>query len=273
MRLFSALERRRAPDSATLAKLAEAEFRLGDYEGSRAAAARLARLQPSNGWAAYWLSRSYEALAYRCFRRLSSMNPNSARVQEMLAQLDASHFHWTQAEKEYQSAIRLAPGLPDLHLGLGTVYWQAGNWAQAEGELESTLKLDPASPVANYELGDCYVEQHRWLAAIPYLRRAVADAAVSYRARLDLAQAEENTGDGRRALQDLLPVANQDHDGVLHYRLALLYRSAGDATLARRALARSEDLRRSSAQTAQHQIQQAEEDLHNLQSSSASAQP
>jgi tetratricopeptide (TPR) repeat protein len=267
-KLRTDLEGRNAQGVATLAKLAEADFRLGDYERARAEAGKLARRQPGNGWAAYWLAQSYEALADRCFRSVASMNPGSARVQQMLAQLDAGRFHWSQAEEEYKAAIRLAPNLPDLHLGLGTVYWQAGDWAQAEPELETTLELDPASAVANYELGDCYVAQHRWPAAIAPLRRAIVDPSVSYRAHLDLGRAEEESGHSRQALQDLLPVAQEDRDGVLHYRLALLYRRLGEAVSARQALARSQALRESSAQAAQQHIQQAEQELRQLQVSS-----
>jgi predicted Zn-dependent protease len=271
--LRSAHQSRSQLGITALTKLAEADYRLGHYGEARAVTEDLLRRQPSNGWAAYWLARSYSHLAYSCLARLSSVSPGSARVHEILAQLDAARFNWARAEREYKSAIRLAPGLPDLHLGLGTVYWQAGNWTDAEAELENTLRLDPASSAAEYELGDCYVEQHKWTAAVPHLQRAVVDSAVNYRARLDLAQAEEETGDDRSALQDLLPVANEDRDGVLHYRLALLFRKTGDATRAQQELALSQKLRRSSAQAAQEQIQRAEEDLQKLQSSDHSSQP
>jgi tetratricopeptide (TPR) repeat protein len=269
----SAFEGQRKLGGVAPTKLAETYFRLGDYEQARAVAETLLRRQPSNGWAAYWLARSYSRLGYVCFDRLSSINPGSARVRQILAQLDAARYNWSRAEKEYKSAIRLAPGLPDLHLGLGTVYWQAGDWPHAETELVRALKLDPASQVASYELGDCYIEQHRWAVALPYLQHAVRDPAVSYRARLDLAQAEEETGNDRSALQELLPVANDDRDGVLHYRLAVLYRKTGDATRAQQELARSQELRRSSAQQAQTQIDKAEEDLQKFQSSAQSARP
>ncbi len=270
-RLRSKLDRQKHSGTAglaELAKLAEADFRLGRYESSRADAEALLERQPSNGWAVYWLARSYDALAGDCFQKLPLLSPGSARVHEILAQLDASHFQWSRAEDEYKSAIRLAPGLPDLHLGLGTVYWQAGDWVQSESELEETLKLDPASRVANYELGDCKIQQHEWPAAIPYLRQAIPDPAVRYRARLDLAQAEAATGNEQGAIEDLLPVAGEDQDGVLHYQLALLYRKLGELDQAREAIAQSQDLRRSSAQQAEQQIEQAEQELRKVEVSS-----
>lgn len=260
-KLREELETRNPSHGEALAKLTETEFRLGLYEKARDTSEIMARRQPLNGWAAYWRARSYSELAYSCFDRLSSLNPNSARIHEILAQLDAGRFQWRKAEEEYKSAIRLAPSLPDLHLGLGTVYWQAGNWQRAEEELEQTLKLDPASRVASYELGDSYIEQHRWPAAITLLERAATDPVLSYRARMDLAQAQEQTGDSRGALKNLLLVANEDRDGVLHYRLAMLYRKIGNSAREREALLRSQQLRRSSAQAAQQRVQRAEENL------------
>jgi tetratricopeptide (TPR) repeat protein len=254
-----------------MAKLAEADFRLGDYEASRAEAERLRNRQQRNAWAAWWLAHSYDALAYACFEKLASINPNSARVHEILAQTDAEHYQWNRAEKEYEEAIRLEPTLPDLHLGLGTAYWQAGQWTEAERELKTTLELNPASAVANYELGDALVEQHQWQAAIPCLQKAIQDEAVAYRARLDLAQAEEETGDARLAIEDLLPVAAQDRVGVLHYRLAILYRKVGEITQAQTALAQSQHLRQDSAQKAQLDVQQAEEEIRGVQPGSQSS--
>lgn len=264
-KLRTGLERRASLTPAQGEKLAEADFRLGDYEASRAAAERLSAQQPGDPWAVEWIGRSYEELAYECFRRLASLNSNSARVYQMLAQLDANRFRWNRAEREYLEAIRLEPNLPDLHLGLGTVYWQAHRWADAERELRITLLLDPASPVANYELGDALVEQHRWGAAVTHLRKAIGNHAVSYRARLDLAQAEAETGSARQAISDLLPVASEDQDGVLHYRLAMLYRMLLETKQAHASLAESERLRRASASKAQLEIQQAEQEARSLQ--------
>ncbi|HTV56574.1 MAG TPA: tetratricopeptide repeat protein [Terriglobia bacterium] len=261
--LRARLEKLRSPTP----KLAEADFRLGRYQDAQAVAAALSHFQPGNSWGTYWLAESYGALANECFERLASISPNSAQVHEMLAQLDANRFQWARAEKEYQAALRLAPGLPDLHLGLGTVYWQAGDWLRAEQQLKETLELDPSSRVATYELGDCYVQKHQWNMAVPHLQQALGDAAVSFRARLDLAQAEEETGHPSNALNALLPVAAQDADGVLHYRLAMLYRKLGKATQAQDALAKSQFLRQAAAKRAQQELQQAQAEVTNVQQS------
>jgi tetratricopeptide (TPR) repeat protein len=259
--LRARLEKLRSPTP----KLAEADFRLGRYQDAQAVAAALNRLQPGNSWGSYWLARSYGALADECFEKLASISPDSAQVHEMLAQLDANRFQWARAEEEYQAALRLAPDLPDLHLGLGTVYWQAGDWLRAEQQLRETLELDPSSLVASYELGDVYVHERQWDLAIPRLQQALGDAAVSFRARLDLAQAEEESGHPRKALNTLLPVASQDADGVLHYRLGMLYRKLGKATQAQDALEKSQLLRQATAKRAQEELQQARTEVKNVQ--------
>ncbi len=249
-----------------LAKLAETDYRLGRYEAAWNAASALKRRQPDNGLAVYWLARSATQLASDCFEKLSVMNAGSARVHELLAQLAARHFEWTRAEKEYRAALLTAPNLPDLHFGLGTVYWQAGEWAEAQRQLEMTLALDPSSAAARYELGDAYIQERKWRAAIPCLQQAIQDGAVGYRSRLDLAEAEGQIGQPRQALSALLPVASEDQDGELHYRLALLFSKLRQDSQARQALTESERLRKATAQKAQERIQQAEAEVRQVRS-------
>jgi len=209
--------------------------------------------------------KSYSALAGQCFDQLSKLGPNSARVYEILARYHSERHQLATARHEYQAALRLAPDLPDLHLGLGTVSWQAGDWEQAEAELQKTLTLSPGSAVAAYEMGDSYIQQHRWRQAMDYLPRALTDPAVERPARLDLAKAEAELGQYPAAIRDLLRLADGDRDGEVHYRLAMLYRKTGDTTKGQEALARSEALRKASDQLGRQQLEALERQLGNLQ--------
>ena len=249
--------RERLSQSQTV-KLIEIDYRLGHYEESRARARTLLRSTPKDDWAAYWLAKSYSALAGQCFAQLAQLDPGSLRVHEILARSDSEQNRLSAARHEYEAALRLAPDLPDLHLGLGTVAWLAGDWTSAEGELKKTMALAPGSTVAAYELGDSYTQQHRWQQAIDNLKPALRDPAVERRARLDLAKAEGELGDLNAALKDLLLLAPGDRDGEVHYRLAALYRKAGDNAKAQVALAVSETLRRSSDQLSQQRLEALE---------------
>jgi tetratricopeptide (TPR) repeat protein len=222
-------------------------------------------LSAHDPWGGYWLAKSYSALIGECFARLSDLNPDSARVHEILANYDADRQQWAPARNEYEAALRLAPELPDLHLGLGTVYWRSGDWSRALDELKKTLDLAPGSTVAAYELGDSYIQEHQWRDALDYLPRALKDPAVERKARLDLAKAEGELGDSAAAIKDLSLLAADDHDGEVHYRLAMAYRGIGDSAKAQAALGVSEALRKTSDQLTRQRLETLEGGQKDLQ--------
>jgi tetratricopeptide (TPR) repeat protein len=241
-------------------KLAEAEFRLGHYQTARREAQRLLESNPRNEWGIFWLSQSNGELAEECFAKVASLNPESARVHQMLGQYYASHHNFPRAKSEFLAAIRLAPELPDLHLSLGTVYREGGEWPEAEKELQRTLELAPGSALAHYELGDTYVEQRRWEPAVDHLRHALEDPALAVKARLDLAKAEAEMGQPRQAIEELLPVLKEDKDGEIHYRLADLYRKLGERARAQEALATFRRIRDASLQADRAELQALEKE-------------
>jgi tetratricopeptide (TPR) repeat protein len=249
---YVSLERKlKAKTNLTVAaktKLAETEFRLGQYNSALHTAKLLGAADPHSGWAIYWLSKTHDAMAEQCFFKVGELNPDSARVHQMLAEHYLKLSDYPRARTEFQNAIRLTPGSPDLHLGLGTVLSRAGQLEQAEKELETTLDLAPKSAFAHYELGHVYVGQNQWTKAIEQLRQVPDDSSVLLSARLDLAKAESEMGQTSEAVRDLLSVANLDQDGELYFRLAGLYRTLGDDAHAREAMGTFKQRRAASLQ-------------------------
>jgi tetratricopeptide (TPR) repeat protein len=245
-RLARELELKHSPSSEQTVKLAEVEYRLGRFEKSESAARRIAESRTVSNrvsdWATYWLVRSAEDLSLAALEKAATINPDAPRVRQLLAQNYADHYQWSKAIEEYQAALRLAPELVDLHFGLGTAYWQAGDWKRAQPELEQTLKITPKSTVAAYEMGDTLIKLRQWEQAVPYLRRALANSQLTRAARLDMAKAETELGHYQQALANLTPLENDDPDGQIHFRLGFLYRKMGDTEKARRALAESQKL-------------------------------
>jgi tetratricopeptide (TPR) repeat protein len=246
--LASELRVRKDLPATARIKLAEAEFRLGQYDAALREARLLRSADRQSGWGVYWFSKAHDALAEQCFLEVGALNPGSARVHQMLGEHYTKLSDYPKAKTEFQNAIRLAPDLPDLHLGLGTVLSRTSDWAQAEKELKTTLELAPESAFAHYELGHLYVQQSLWQQAIEQLRQVPGNSTVLLSARLDLAKAESETGQTSQAVQDLLSVAGLDHDGELYFRLAALYRSLGDESRAHDALATFKQLRAASLQ-------------------------
>jgi tetratricopeptide (TPR) repeat protein len=231
------------------AKLAEAEFRLGQYDDALHTAKRLQAADPQSGWAIYWMSKAHDALAEECFVKVGELNPDSARVHQMLAERYLKLSDYPKAKAEFQNAIRLTPGSPDLHLGLGTVLSRTSEWQLAEKELKAALESAPKSAFARYELGHVYVQQSQWQQAVEQLRQVPEDSTVVLSARLDLAKAEAELGQTSDAVKDLLSVASLDQDGELYFRLAGLYRSMGDQQRAHDAMATFKQRRAASLKT------------------------
>ncbi len=238
----------KSPKLEERVKLAEAEFRLGNFTEARRQAKRVLQANPWNEWGNYWLSGSEGELAEECFAKVASLNPDSARVHQMLAQYFASRHNFPRAKSEYLAAIHLAPDLPDLHLGLGIVDEVDGEWEEAEKEYQRTLELAPGSVAARFHLGDLYVQQSRWQPAVGHLRGTVDDPTFGLKGRLDLAKAEAELGETQQAVGELLPVLEKDKDGEIHFRLAALYRKLGDKTREQQALDAFKRLRDASLQ-------------------------
>jgi tetratricopeptide (TPR) repeat protein len=244
-------------------KLAEAYFRLGQYDHALQAGKAILDSDQDNEWGLYWIRNAHRGLAQQCLLKVADLDPNSARAHQMLAQDYAGWVQYANAKKEYQIAIALAPNQSDLHLGLGTVCWQTDDWAEAEKELKLALELTPESALARYELGDTYIHESEWEPALEQLEKVPRDSSVAYRSALDLARAEDQLGKTQDAIQTLLAVSSHDEDGQAHYLLASLYRKTGDAAHAKEALETFKQLRANTLQSSEAEAAILEEEQAN----------
>ena len=259
-RLVAHLRAKTQPSPNEKSKLVEAEFRLGHYQTALNAATQLHVLEPKSAWAVYWLSKAHDAMAEECFVKVGLLNPDSARVHQMLAEHYTKLADYPKAKAEFQKAIQLTPQSPDLHLGLGTVLSRAGEFSEAEKELKTTIEVSPKSDFAHYQLGHVYVQQSRWTDAIAQLQQVPDDTTVLLSARLDLAKAESEIGQTAQAIKDLQSVSTLDQDGEVYFRLAALYRKAGDDAHAKDALATFKQRRAASLQTDNEELSALEKE-------------
>jgi tetratricopeptide (TPR) repeat protein len=266
-RMRQRLRRKKALTLGARIKLAEAEFRLDNYQTARQEAKRVLESSAQNEWGIFWLSQSSGALAQDCFSKVASLSPKSARVHEMLAHYYVSRRQFARAKTEYAAGIRAAPELSDLHLGLGTLHLHDGELPEAEKELRRTLELAPGSAMAHYELGHIYVHQQRFDRAVEHLRAAMNDPALAVKARLGIAKAHAEMGQTRQAVEDLLPARESDKDGELHYRLAGLYRKLGEKAAAAEALATFQRLRNASVQAGRGDLEALEKERERFEDS------
>jgi tetratricopeptide (TPR) repeat protein len=226
--------------------LGKTQYILQRYELAADALARVQGAANENAEASYWLERTYQALGAEAYARLQESFPDSWRTHQLRAEGYALRQDLDDAVKEFHMALQLRPNDSELHEALGQLYLDNHNDDDAQAELERGLVLDPTRTHALYLLGRLYVQKRDNEKALSYLQRALRLQPDLVDASSLLGTAYVRLGQFANAIPKLEKAAPLDHYGNVHYQLYLAYRKLGQADLAQKALARSQDLRRSS---------------------------
>ena len=250
-RYTSCVESLRAGRQLTVAQrwlLGRTALTLGQNELAADTFGRLMDVDKTNAEASYWLARSDLALGGECFARLEEAYSESWRGHQLSGESYALRGDTENAIKEFQLAISLQPDSAELHEALGELYLTKNANDQARAELERALALDSSRSRALCLLGRMYVRERETERAVPYLKAAL-------RYQPDLVEASSLLGTAyvrlrqyRAALPELEKAASSDFYGNVHYQMYVAYRNLGESDLAQKALTRSEELRRTSAQ-------------------------
>ncbi len=245
-RCINSLQSRKHLSHSDRLLLGKTHFTLQQYEPAADALAQVQGVTGENAEASYWLARTYQALGAAAYAQLEESFPNSWRTHQLRAEGHGLRQDFEGAIKEFQAALELRPNEADLHEALGQLYLDNHSDGDAQSELERALALDPSRTHALYLLGRLYVQNRDNEKAVPYLQHALL-------LKPDLAEASEllgtayvRLGQFANAIPRLEKAAPFDHYGNVHYQLYLAYHKLGRTELAQKALARSQDLRRSS---------------------------
>jgi tetratricopeptide (TPR) repeat protein len=226
--------------------LGKMRFTLQQYEPAADALAQVQGATHENAEASYWLARSYQALGTEAYARLQESFPDSWRTHQLRAEGYALRQDLDDALKEFQVALQLRPNESELHEALGEFYLDHHTDDDAQSELERAVALAPSRTHALYLLGRLYVQKRDNEKALSYLQRALRLQPDLVEASSLLGTAYVRLGQFANAIPKLEKAAPLDHYGNVHYQLYLAYRKLGQAERAQKALARSQDLRRSS---------------------------
>jgi tetratricopeptide (TPR) repeat protein len=207
--------------------LARALFEAGAYEVSLRLLSDLAPPDRHSSEASYWRARCYEKLATAAYLRLYQAEPNSYRLHQLMADLDAAKGDDGKAIEEYRLAIESKPSLPNLHYGLGHLLWKDLKVSEARRELEAELALNPQHAAALNDLGNTYLLEHQPEKALPYLTLALAADPHNSEIHRDLGTAYSELRDYPKAEAEFKIAVSADRDGSVHYKLARVYQALG----------------------------------------------
>jgi tetratricopeptide (TPR) repeat protein len=226
--------------------LGRSEFALREYDAAAKSFAQIKGVSKQNAEASYWLSRTYQALGTGAYAQLQEEFPDSWRTHQLRGEGAALKHDYEGAAKEFQAALQIRPQSAELHEALGELYLDTHSDAEAEKELGAAVTLDGSRSRALYFLGRLYVQQRDNEKAVPYLQKALRLQPDFPEAGSLLGTAYVRLGRFAEAIPNLQTAAHSDHYGNVHYQLYVAYKKLGKTELAQKALAESQELRRSS---------------------------
>lgn len=147
-------------------------------EDSEAAEAlkRALRKNPRLLYGQYYLGMAYRRLndlesARQAFEAEVRNHPDAAFAWNQLGIVETKLEHWDSAGRCFRKTIALDPNRASAHLGLATVYRQAGRLKEELAELDLALDLEPQSYSIRYQRGQLLLRLNRTQEGLAELRK------------------------------------------------------------------------------------------------------
>jgi protein O-mannosyl-transferase len=174
----------------------------------------------------YW-ERGQSALAEREWRTAIKLAPAASEVLDNLGLLLTSEQQYDEALADLEEAVRLAPNDAFAHRNLGNLYNQLGRRQEAEQEFKTVINLAPLDDGSRFELGQLYLDQGHFQEAEAQFRSSLA-IRPNMAGWLGLGVSRWRQGDAVEAERDLKNAeATAPGESRVHVVLGLLYDATG----------------------------------------------
>jgi len=139
------------------------------------------------------------------------------------------NWDWSQAEKEFQTTLRLDPDYPSGHQWYAMQLAALGRFPEATAEIRKAQQLDPTSPVIGTDAADILYAAGRNAAAIDKFREVIDLNGDFPEAHAGLARVYERLGRYEDAVDELGKAADLAGDRTFSTALARAYSQSGYA--------------------------------------------
>ena len=149
----------------------------------------------------------------------------------------------SEAIVEFQQAAKVSPDEPDVHFGLGYLYWKSHHYDEAGREFEKVLVLDPKHAQAQTYLGDMAMKRMDLDKALILLRKAVSEKSDIRLAYMDMGAVfmqQKQYADAVVALRRAVELDPAQPDA--HYRLGRAYQAMGKTVESQKQFAKVREL-------------------------------
>lgn len=212
----------------------------GDLDNAAQVVAKLQKLDPKNVDVLYAAHQVYSLLAFRAFRSMEQVAPDSARMYELQGDELAQVRDIPAAIIAYQHAIAIDPHLPGIHYALGEVLAASksdADQAKVEDEYRKALSDDPRDERVSCRLGMIELKRGHLTTATDYFQKALQIQPADSEANKDLGIALAEAGSPRQAVAYLArAVQVNPFDETAYYHLSLVERQIGNTHEAAKAM-------------------------------------
>jgi tetratricopeptide (TPR) repeat protein len=219
-------------------KLADCFLRREMWSSAYQELARVVDLEPGNF--AKRIELGNLLLAGRQFKEAQdraqlvlAQDANNVDAHTLMANADAGIGETTNALKEMQTAIRLAPNVSKLYLNLARIQIDGKQFSAAEQSLQKAIQLDPKSTDALLTFGELYAQQGRFAEAEKQFQAVLQVEPKTPAAYRELAVLYMNSNKKQQAENVLQQAKQVMSDNPEAYRLlGDFYFSSGDLSSA-----------------------------------------
>jgi tetratricopeptide (TPR) repeat protein len=220
-----------------LLQLSACAYYSGDYALASSAGETLAARPSHPVSGLYWSIKANQALALQSLAHFEQMAPNSAPSHILLGDMYRQRQRYDDAQTQYKMALEISPADHAALLGLAYAYFGDANLDATIATASSALTANPGDPELNLLMGEALIARHDFAGAEPFLQKGLAakpQMLPHVHALLGTVYAE--TGRTQDAIAQLEMGLAADRDGSTYYKLARMYRKAGETKKAEAAM-------------------------------------
>jgi tetratricopeptide (TPR) repeat protein len=206
-------------------ELANLYYQNGDLDHTLPIVHELVELQPDNADLLFFAQRIYSDMADDTMNKLALLAPDSARMQQLIAERLINGGDLNGAIEHYRKALAEDPRLPGMHFELAEAILEGSNEAaaqtQALAELDAAVKSEGDTPQIECTYGRIAALEGKFDEALAHYRRAYEMDPGNGEAQLGLGKALAERDKPEEALKYLRMAVDTDPmNASAHYRLA-----------------------------------------------------
>ncbi len=183
--------------------LARSKLAQGDFQTAFEELRKGLAVDPKNIDALYYLSLIARELSQREYQRLVTLAPDSARAHQLLAEAALAAENPSEAEAEFQSALKADPQSGEITTELAELKRSQSKFDEAIDYYNQAERDGPLTYEIAYGLGACYTYKKDYPQAEKWLRRAVTLAPDSAAGHFALGNALFQGGELEAAIPEL----------------------------------------------------------------------